>query len=195
MDDLLNLGDRRVMDASVVARLLEQTARAVYESRGPKAVHPGQWAVLRYLARAGRQARTVGGVATFLGVTHAPASRAVAALARKELVTVKTDAEDRRVRRIDVLLWHHTVRDALRDLARRFRRNPAVTQLFLKSGQRRGAVLNLEFVHQFGRIVRVHRDLTPRKLSIFELSLHQQPRLRPVPGITTEHRILRDLPG
>ncbi|MEO8752498.1 MAG: MarR family transcriptional regulator [Casimicrobiaceae bacterium] len=102
MDDLLNLGDRRVMDASVVARLLEQTARAVYESRGPKAVHPGQWAVLRYLARAGRQARTVGGVATFLGVTHAPASRAVAALARKELVTVKTDAEDRRVRRIDL---------------------------------------------------------------------------------------------
>jgi DNA-binding MarR family transcriptional regulator len=90
------------MDASVVARLLEQTARAVYESRGPKAVHPGQWAVLRYLARAGRQARTVGGVATFLGVTHAPASRAVAALARKELVTVKTDAEDRRVRRIDL---------------------------------------------------------------------------------------------
>lgn len=102
MDDLLNLGDRRVMDASVVARLLEQTARAVYESRGPKAVHPGQWAVLRYLARAGRQARTVGGVATFLGVTHAPASRAVAALARKELVTVKTDSEDRRVRRIDL---------------------------------------------------------------------------------------------
>jgi DNA-binding MarR family transcriptional regulator len=90
------------MDASVVARLLEQTARAVYESRGPRAVHPGQWAVLRYLARAGRQARTVGGVATFLGVTHAPASRAVAALARKELVTVKTDAEDRRVRRIDL---------------------------------------------------------------------------------------------
>ncbi|MBI1359821.1 MAG: MarR family transcriptional regulator [Alphaproteobacteria bacterium] len=90
------------VDASVVARLLEQTARAVYESRGPRAVHPGQWAVLRYLARAGRQARTVGGVAVYLGVTHAPASRAVAALARKELVTVRPDPEDRRVRRIDL---------------------------------------------------------------------------------------------
>jgi DNA-binding MarR family transcriptional regulator len=90
------------MDASVVARLLEQTARAVYESRGPKAIHAGQWAVLRYLARAGKQARTVGGVATYLGVTHAPASRAVAALARKDLVTVKADSEDRRVRRIDL---------------------------------------------------------------------------------------------
>jgi DNA-binding MarR family transcriptional regulator len=95
-------GDVIRMDASAVARLLEQTARAVYESRGPKAIHAGQWAVLRYLARASRQTRTVGGVATYLGVTHAPASRAVAALARKNLVTVKADADDRRVRRIDL---------------------------------------------------------------------------------------------
>jgi DNA-binding MarR family transcriptional regulator len=90
------------MEASAIARLLEQTARAVYESRGPKAIHAGQWAVLRYLARASRQSRTVGGVAGYLGVTHAPASRAVAALARKQLVVVKADAEDRRVRRIDL---------------------------------------------------------------------------------------------
>ncbi len=95
-------GDYRVIEASAIARLLEQTARAIYDARGPRAIHPGQWAVLRYLARAGRQARTVGGVATYLGVTHAPASRAVAALARKNLVTVRADAEDRRVRRIDL---------------------------------------------------------------------------------------------
>jgi DNA-binding MarR family transcriptional regulator len=91
-----------LVDASVIARLLEQTARAVYDDRGPRAVHPGQWAVLRYLARAGRQARTVGGVADYLGVTHAPASRAVASLARKKLVEVEADSEDRRVRRIDL---------------------------------------------------------------------------------------------
>jgi DNA-binding MarR family transcriptional regulator len=90
------------MDASVVARLLEQTARAVYEERGPKAIHAGQWAVLRYLARAGRQARSVAGVANYLGVTHAPASRAVAALVRKDFVSVRTDSEDRRVRRLDL---------------------------------------------------------------------------------------------
>lgn len=95
-------GVEECMDANVVARLLEQTARAVYESRGPKAVHPGQWAVLRYLARAGRQARTVGGVANYLGVTHAPASRAVASLARKGLVLVRADTDDRRVRRIEL---------------------------------------------------------------------------------------------
>jgi DNA-binding MarR family transcriptional regulator len=113
------------MDASAVARLLEQTARAVYESRGPRAIHPGQWAVMRYLARAGRQARTVGGVAVYLGVTHAPASRAVAALARKDLVTVRPDSEDRRVRRIDLtpagkaLLEHdpvHRLTSAIEDL-------------------------------------------------------------------------------
>lgn len=98
---MIDRGDEYV-DASVIARLLEQTARAVYDDRGPKAVHPGQWAVLRYLARAGRQARTVGGVADYLGVTHAPASRAVASLARKKLVTVEADTEDRRVRRIDL---------------------------------------------------------------------------------------------
>jgi DNA-binding MarR family transcriptional regulator len=90
------------MDASAVARLLEQTARAIYESRGPRAIHAGQWAVLRYLARASKQGRTVGGVATYLGVTHAPASRAVASLARKSYVTVKADTEDRRVRRIEL---------------------------------------------------------------------------------------------
>jgi DNA-binding MarR family transcriptional regulator len=92
------------MDASVVARLLEQTARAVYESRGPRAIHAGQWAVLRYLAHTGREMRTVGGVAAHLGVTHAPASRAVAALAKKNLVTVKPDPDDRRVRRLDLTL-------------------------------------------------------------------------------------------
>lgn len=114
------------MDASVVARLLEQTARAIYESRGPKAIHAGQWAVLRYLARAGRSARTVGGVATYLGVTHAPASRAVASLVRKDYVVVKTDPEDRRVRRIDLtpagkaLLDHdpvHRLTDAIEGLS------------------------------------------------------------------------------
>lgn len=114
------------MDASVVARLLEQTARAVYDARGPRAIHAGQWAVLRYLARAGRQARTVGGVATYLGVTHAPASRAVSSLARKDLVTVRADPEDRRVRRIDLtaagraLLEHdpvHRLTAAIEDLS------------------------------------------------------------------------------
>lgn len=124
------------MDASVVARLLEQTARAVYDARGPRAIHAGQWAVLRYLARAGRQARTVGGVATYLGVTHAPASRAVSSLARKDLVTVRADPEDRRVRRIDLmpagraLLEHdpvHRLTAAIEDLSSDKQKDLAIT--------------------------------------------------------------------
>ncbi len=123
------------MDASVVARLLEQTARAVYDARGPRAIHAGQWAVLRYLARAGRQGRTVGGVATYLGVTHAPASRAVSSLARKDLVTVRADPEDRRVRRIDLtasgraLLDHdpvHRLTAAIEDLSSEKQKDLAV---------------------------------------------------------------------
>lgn len=124
------------MDASVVARLLEQTARAVYDARGPRAIHAGQWAVLRYLARAGRQSRTVGGVATYLGVTHAPASRAVSSLARKDLVTVRADPEDRRVRRIDLtpagraLLDHdpvHRLTAAIQDLSSEKQKELATT--------------------------------------------------------------------
>ena len=124
------------MDASVVARLLEQTARAVYDARGPRAIHAGQWAVLRYLARAGRQARTVGGVAIYLGVTHAPASRAVSSLARKDLVTVRADPEDRRVRRIDLtaagraLLEHdpvHRLTAAIEELSSDKQKDLAVT--------------------------------------------------------------------
>ncbi len=124
------------MDASVVARLLEQTARAVYDARGPRAIHAGQWAVLRYLARAGRQARTVGGVAVYLGVTHAPASRAVSSLSRKDLVTVRADPEDRRVRRIDLtatgraLLEHdpvHRLTAAIEDLSSEKQKEFAVT--------------------------------------------------------------------
>jgi hypothetical protein len=90
------------MDASAVAQLLEQTARAVYESRGPRAVHPGQWAVLRSLARAGRQGATVGGVAVDLRVTHAPASRAVAAL--EEVRALRPDLEAWCAREIGRLL-------------------------------------------------------------------------------------------
>ena len=92
--------------------------------------------MLRYLARAGRQARTVGGVATYLGVTHAPASRAVSSLARKDLVTVKADPEDRRVRRIDLtaagraLLDHdpvHRLTAAIEDLSSDKQKDLAVT--------------------------------------------------------------------
>ncbi len=90
------------MNAKTIGQLLERTTRAVYEKRGPKEVHQGQWAVLRYLSAVNRELRSVGKIAAHLGVTHAPASRAVASLARKGHVTVGVDSGDRRMRRIDL---------------------------------------------------------------------------------------------
>ena len=78
------------------ARLLELTARTVYRAPERATLHPGQWAVLRYLASAGVQARTVNGVAAFLETTHATSSRAVRALERKGLVSRQPNPDDGR---------------------------------------------------------------------------------------------------
>lgn len=85
-----------------LAVLLEQTVRQIYPERAPQAMHPGQWAALRYLARANHEAATVAGLARYLGVTLAPASRAVSALIRKGLVKGEADARDRRVVRLSL---------------------------------------------------------------------------------------------
>jgi SspJ family small acid-soluble spore protein len=83
-----------------LAVMLEQTMRMVYPERSPQDMHPGQWAALRFLARANKDARTVLGLARYLGITQGPASRAVAALERKSLLTGVRDSKDRRVVRL-----------------------------------------------------------------------------------------------
>jgi SspJ family small acid-soluble spore protein len=89
--------DRAAMGLAV---MLEQTMRLVYPERSPQDMHPGQWAALRFLARANKEARTVLGLARYLGITQGPASRAVAALERKSLLTGERDSKDRRVVRL-----------------------------------------------------------------------------------------------
>jgi DNA-binding MarR family transcriptional regulator len=76
--------------------LLEQTARSIYDKRGPADIHPGQWSALRYYARANRKARTVAGLATFLGVTRGPASRATASLVKQGFLSSEVNEQDRR---------------------------------------------------------------------------------------------------
>ena len=90
------------MDTESSAELLELTTRAIYEHRGPQDMHPGQWAVLRYMAQASSQTRTIAGVSNYLGMTMGPASRAVSALARKKFLDVKPLETDRRKRVIRV---------------------------------------------------------------------------------------------
>ena len=79
-----------------LAALMEQTVRSVYDKRGPQEIHPGQWSSMRFLARAGAEARTVNGLATYLGVTAAPASRAAAALMKRGFVIQEPHPTDRR---------------------------------------------------------------------------------------------------
>lgn len=83
--------------AVALATLIEQTARGIYEQRGPAHIHPVQWAALRFFARANRRARSVAGLARYLGVTLAPASRTVSALRKHGLVESMKDPGDARV--------------------------------------------------------------------------------------------------
>jgi DNA-binding MarR family transcriptional regulator len=79
-----------------LAILLEQTARSIYDKRAPSDIHPGQWSALRFFARAGRKARTVAGLAKYLGVTRSPASRAAAALVHQGFLISEENRDDRR---------------------------------------------------------------------------------------------------
>jgi DNA-binding MarR family transcriptional regulator len=98
--DILRLPADRAAMAS--ALLLEQLIRLVYPERSPQDMHPGQWAALRFLARANPDAATVVGLSRYLGITLGPASRAVASLVRKEFVAGTPDVKDRRVTRLSL---------------------------------------------------------------------------------------------
>lgn len=79
-----------------LAILLEQTARSIYDKRAPADIHPGQWSALRFFARAGRKARTVAGLANYLGVTPGPASRAASTLVNHGFLISEENKDDRR---------------------------------------------------------------------------------------------------
>lgn len=79
-----------------LAQLLEQTARSIYDRRSPQDIHPGQWSALRFFEQGSAPARTVNGLARYLGTTSAPASRAIAALQRKGFIQAAPHPTDRR---------------------------------------------------------------------------------------------------
>ncbi len=79
-----------------LASMFEQIVRASYERRGPSGLQPAQWSALRYFERAGASARTVSGLAKFMGVTMGPASRAARALERRGLLTSERSSADGR---------------------------------------------------------------------------------------------------
>ena len=79
-----------------LALLLERVMRTVYERREQDALHPVQWAALRYFARAGRLTRTVTGLSRYLGITKGPASRTATRLVRRGYLVSQTGETDRR---------------------------------------------------------------------------------------------------
>ncbi|SPH24410.1 hypothetical protein DEA8626_03462 [Defluviimonas aquaemixtae] len=79
-----------------LASLFEQIVRATYDKRGPLNLQPAQWSALRYFDRAGVRARTVSGLAKYMGVTMGPASRAARALERRRLLISEKNTEDAR---------------------------------------------------------------------------------------------------
>ncbi|WP_417514632.1 MarR family winged helix-turn-helix transcriptional regulator [Minwuia sp.] len=83
--------------AIALATLIEQTARSIYDQRGPAHLHPVQWSAMRFFARANRRARSVAGLARYLGVTLAPASRTVSALKKHGMLTTEKDPDDARI--------------------------------------------------------------------------------------------------
>ena len=97
---MMTNGNEKIMNVKKfdigLAMLLEQTARSIYEKRAPTDIHPGQWSALRFFARAGRKARTVAGLANYLGVTRGPASRATSALAKRGFLSSGENKDDRR---------------------------------------------------------------------------------------------------
>ena len=90
------------IDSLEIAELLEHSARRIYKERGPRAIHPGQWAVLRFLASAKDHQRDLNGVAAHIGITPAPASRALTSLEDKGLIKGEVRQDDRRKRRMSL---------------------------------------------------------------------------------------------
>ncbi len=90
------MDDPSMARAHGIAALFEQVARNIYPERGPKTLHPRQWAALRFFDLAGVRARTVTGLARYLGITLAPASRSVASLVRHNLLAPEDRQPDRK---------------------------------------------------------------------------------------------------
>lgn len=79
-----------------LASLYEHVGRAIYGKQGRSDLQPAQWSALRFFQRAGVKARTVSGLARYLGVTMGPASRTARALERRGLLISQINPDDAR---------------------------------------------------------------------------------------------------
>ncbi|MBI5162955.1 MAG: MarR family transcriptional regulator [Magnetospirillum sp.] len=99
--------------------LLEHVARMVQVACFTDKLPPVQWSALRYLARADTVDRSIGGLSAFSGVNRSSASRTIAALAKKGLITAELHDKGRRNRKVELTSagWRMLDDDPLEALA------------------------------------------------------------------------------
>jgi len=82
--------------AKATALLLERIVLGIYRSRQSNEVQQLQWSILRYLENAAQRQKTIGQIASYLGLTHAPVARAVNVLIERKLVAKVRNPNDGR---------------------------------------------------------------------------------------------------
>jgi len=102
-----------------IATMLDHLSRLIQAKCFTDDLPPVQWSALRYLAHVESGKRTIGCLSEFSGVNHSSASRTVATLARKGLITIEPDGSNRRSRRLTLTQdgWSLLERDPLYVLA------------------------------------------------------------------------------
>lgn len=88
--------DEGIRGDMAAALLIERLVRDAYSDRAPGSVTPLQWAILRTVKRARPDNCSQNWIARFVGVTAAPANRAIKALQRHGAVTISRDHNDSR---------------------------------------------------------------------------------------------------
>ena len=82
--------------AKATALLLERIVLGIYRSRQSNEVQQLQWSIMRYLEGAAQSQKTIGQIASYLGLTHAPVARAVNVLIGRKLVVKVKNPDDGR---------------------------------------------------------------------------------------------------
>lgn len=90
------------MDSRVIAELILHLGRAGAGDGQPAGLTPGQWAVLRYFARANRFSRTPSAFAAFHGTTRGTASQSIKGLVAQGYLKQARSKTDGRSVRLDL---------------------------------------------------------------------------------------------
>ncbi|MBK5922335.1 hypothetical protein CCR90_00805 [Rhodovulum sulfidophilum] len=78
------------------AVLMERIVRGAYDTRNSSEIQPLQWSILRYLDGFAEDRCTLTLITSFLGLTHAPVSRAVRTMRDRGLVRQRSHPRDAR---------------------------------------------------------------------------------------------------